>query len=639
MARPTKAQTKAARLAEAAHRNAQQFDNPQLAEMFAWAIQHKEQGNADFLKFLNALKAIPVPIEEFLDSPQFLGSTDLVLWPQVRKTIIQACQYWWKGLGNGAMKEILLTGATGTGKSEIAKVITAYTLHIIGSMKSVQSFFGLPSATGVVIPIQAAKPHVTKKVVYMPLRKYIEQMPWFQRNMKPSKLVESEMYFEKQNIRVVPVGSESDSILGEAIIAGIVDEINFMNVVEQSKRAALEGGRSGTYDQAQTVYDALTKRRKGRFITRGPHVGIMCISSSRRYRGDFTDRRQAYVEESREEGVLVYDLAQYEARPSHLFSGPTFRVALVNEAMGDIRIIEEDNVPDPKGAVVYEVPVEYLDDFKKDPSGSVRDIIGKSTHAITPFFRKRTVIEEFFANGAKHGVESILHKDNVVLGIEGMPRVKRDSWCQDPSKPRYVHIDLSATGDRCGVAMVRYDGMVERSRRSGVDERLPSATVEIACTIEPDHASEIDIAEVRTWVKQLKDVWGYPIKAVTYDGWNSLESRQQWRKSGMKTGLVSVDKTSVPYKQMREAMGDGRLRGYMQTTLHTELVELEYDEKKDKVDHPPSGSKDCADAVCGAYNNLLSRSSTWVGSFSEMTDPRLAGRIDLEDRFMDDRPE
>ena len=147
--------------------------------------------------------------------------------------------------------------------------------------------------------------------------------------------------------------------------------------------------------------------------------------------------------------------------------------------------------------------------------------------------------------------------------------------------------------------MIRFDGLVDVERSNGVIEKLPMATVELACSIQPDANSEIQFAEVRTWVKQLRDMYGYPIKAVTYDGIFSTESIQQWRKQGMKTGHVSVDRTSVPYKQLRDTFNDGRLRMFTQDVLLAEFMELEYDELKDKVDHPVNGSKDVADAVCG----------------------------------------
>lgn len=534
--------------------------------------------------------------------------------------------------------KVFVTG--NTGKSEIAKVVTAYHMHILACMKNPQRFYGLPSATSIVMVIQAAKPHVTKKVIYTPLRNYIETMPWFQRNLRPNKLIEAEMYFEKLNLRVVPGGADSDTILGEAIIGGVIDEINFMNVVTQSKKADVGGGgRAGKYDQAQQIYDAVTRRKKGRFITRGPQVGLVCVSSSRRYRGDFTDRRQKHVEDVGEAGVLVYDKAQYEARPASLFSGVTFQVALKNDASGDIKVLK-DGESAPRGSEVFDVPVEYLDEFLKDPAGAVRDIIGRSTNSVAPFFRNRAKISDAFARGAHKGLESIVHKDNVILGIEGMPRVKRDRYCRNPSRPRYVHIDLSATGDRCGVAMIRFDGMIDKARKTGISEKLPQATVELAITIEPDHESEIDIAEVRAWVKDLKDTFGYPIKAVTYDGWSSLESRQAWKKAGMRTGLITVDRTSVPYKQLRDAFHDGRIDLYPQEVLEGEIYDLEYDEKKDKVDHPPHSSKDCADAVCGAYYSMVTKSGTWTGALSEaVEDPRMQGRPDPEERFGESRPE
>jgi hypothetical protein len=69
------------------------------------------------------------------------------------------------------------------------------------------------------------------------------------------------------------------------------------------------------------------------------------------------------------------------------------------------------------------------------------------------------------------------------------------------------------------------------------------------------------------------------------------------------------------------------------------MIDLEYDEKKDKIDHPANGYKDAADSVCGAYSNLMNRSATWSGGFDLMEDPRMAGRADPDDRFGDDRPD
>lgn len=479
-----------------------------------------------------------------------------------------------------------------TGNSEISKVTLAYHAHILGCMKAPQSYYGLPQATSIVFIIQAAKPHVTKKVIYMPLRTYIETMPWFQRHMRPDKLLEAEMYFPDQNIRIVQGGADSDAVLGEAIIGGIIDEINFMNVVEKSKKAGIGTGRSGTYDQAQSVYDTITRRRKGRFLSQGPQVGCICVASSTRYKNDFTDRRKQQVADLGLRTVYIYDKAQYDVWPASRYCGDRFSLLVTNENAMDIRILEEgEKVLD---GTVLEIPVEYREDFLRDAPGALRDVVGTSVNSINPFFRQQHKIMECVHMGEAEGLESFLQKDNVVLAYEGLPMPQRGHFCRNPSKPRYVHIDLSITSDRCGVAMVRYDGIqwVERNEAVG-PEPLPIATVEMAVTFEPDHGNEIDVAEVRTWVKMLRNTYGYPIKAVTYDGYQSIESRQAWKRHGMKTGAVSVDRSSAPYKQFRDAVYDGRVKMYHQPVLLEELFGLEYDEKADKIDHPVNGTKDC----------------------------------------------
>lgn len=614
-----------------AREHASQFENPMFAAMYVHAVEQKVvHSNNVFFEFLRQLEQPPVSIETFLDSEDFFGSTDLRLWPVVRQAIIDINKYWWRGVNDPnahAYNEALLMGATGTGKSEIAKVTLAYHLHILGCMKNAQEWYGLPKATAIAFAVMAAKPHVIKRVLYLPLRSYIETMPWFQEHMRPDRLIESEMFFTEQNIRVVPAGSDADAILGEAIIGGILDEVNFMQVVQQSRRAEVsESGRGGKYDQAATMHTAITRRKQGRFLRPGPMIGLISVSSSTRYKNDFTDRRKDEVLRAGLDNVYIYDKAQYEAKglDHHSYSGEMFEVAIINEAATDIMILDEDTRA-PRSATIIEVPIEYREDFLTDPAGSLRDICGISVNALNPFIRRRAKISEAVVLGQQTGLESFLVKDNVILGVDGMPVVTRGHFCQNPSRPRYVHIDLSKNADRCGIAMVRFDGLEEVSRRTNAEvETLPIVSVELACSIEPDHATEIDIGEVRAWVRMLHVVYGYPIKGVSYDGWNSLESRQQWKKQGMRTAQVTVDRSSVEYKQFRDALYDGRIRMYNNPVLIEELMELEYDEKRDKVDHPPRGSKDVADAVCAAYHVLLSRATTW-----QLTDE---SRVDFEER-------
>lgn len=611
---------------------AQDIENKLFADIYRTAVRDKvERGDNTLFEYIKHFERMPVGIETFLDSPEFLGATDLKLWPEVRKAIIALNCNWWKG-GKNSFDSALLMGATGTGKTEIAKVTIIYHTYLLSCIRNPQAIYGFPKATSIVFALMGAKPRVVNKVLYVPMRKLIETMPYFQRYMMPNKLIESEMYFEEKNIRIAQSGGDEDAILGEAIIGGIADEINFMNVVLRSKKAEVTSGRAGLYDQAEQVYSTMQRRKRGRFTRPGPMIGIVVASSSTRYKGDFTDKQKAFVDKNEIKTTFIYNRRQFDVVPQERFSGRTFRLLIGNDVHHDTRVLTDDE-PTPAGAWIENVPIEYIEDFRKRPYDALRDVMGVANNALSPFIKSRHKIYECVEHGKELGLTSILVRDHVILGEHGMPQVKSGTYCQNPSRPRYVHIDLSRNADRCGIAMVRYEGMTTVARDSGLPELMPLAIVEMACTITPDANNEIDIAEVRAFVQHLKTKYGYPIKGVSYDGFDSRESLQAWRKGGMRSAMISVDRSSAPYKQFRDAMYDRRIALPEDDVLLSEVLDLEYDENKDKVDHPVQGSKDCADAVCAAYTNMLERRSTWTAAAQDDMALEMANRASFDDRF------
>lgn len=619
---------------------ADEQSNKMFGDMYFESVRRKVVDNDESLfHFMEQLERVPVDIETFLSGKEYLGFfTDLEIWPEVRKAIIELNCNWWQGIdrekGQMAYDGATLAGATSTAKTTIAMITTLYHLYLLSCLKTPQLVYGLTKQTSIVFAIMAAKPHVMKKVVYLPMRKYVEQMPYFQKYMPPDKLIESEMYFKEKNIRVVPAGGDEDAILGEAIIGGICDEINFMNVVLRSKKAEVTSGRAGVYDQAEQVHSTMVRRKKGRFISAGPMIGIVFASSSTRYKGDFTDKRIALVNRGQLKSEYVYNKRQFDVWPAKRYCGDTFPLLIGNDVQHDTRVLtEEEAAKTPPGSWIERVPVEYKEDFVTRPFDALRDIMGISNNALSPFIKTRHKIHECKDAGLEMGLESFLERDHVILGEHGMPKVKVDHYCANPSRPRYVHIDLSRNRDRCGIAMIRFEGMRRCQRKGGVVELLPIGVVEMACSIAPDANNEIDIAEMRAFVKHLKDKCGYPIKSVSYDGMDSRESIQQWRKDGMKSVYLSVDKSSAPYKQFRDALYDVRVLLPDNDILMTEILELEYDEKNDKVDHTVIGTKDVSDAVCGAYTSMLERKSTWSAAAQDDESYDQEQRAVFDERF------
>lgn len=617
--------------------------NKMFAEMYRTAVREQVLDNSPWLfTFLTGLERIPVSIEEFIDSEEFLGATDLSLWPEVRTAIIEINCNWWRGTEHGAKNSAALMGATGTGKTSIAIVTTIYHLYLLSCLVNPQALYGFPRATSIIFAIMGAKPRVVSKVIYLPMRKLIESIPYFQKHCLPDKHIESEMYFSEKNIRIAQAGGDEDAILGEAVIGGIIDEINFMNVVLRSKKAEVTSGRAGLYDQAQQTFSTMERRKRGRFTRPGPMLGVVIASSSTKYRGDFTDRHRKFVESNGIKSCYIYNKRQFDVVPADRFCGRTFRLVIGNDIHHDTRVLNDDEAV-PEGAWVENVPIEYIDDFKKKPYDALRDVMGVAHNALSPFIKTRHKIYECIEAGKELGLESILVKDHVILGEDGMPQVKIGTYCANPSRPRYVHIDLSRNADRCGIAMLRFDGMREVARSSKakddtpMKELLPVATVEMSCSITPDANNEIDVAEVRAFVKHLKVKYGFPIKGVSYDGVDSRESIQAWRKDGMRATMISVDRSSTPYKQLRDAMYDTRLILQDDDVVLSEVLDLEYDEDKDKVDHSVNGSKDVSDAICGAYTNMLERKSTWTSAAADDLAFEEAQRATYDERFDEPR--
>ncbi len=97
---------------------------------------------------------------------------------------------------------------------------------------------------------------------------------------------------------------------------------------------------------------------------------------------------------------------------------------------------------------------------------------------------------------------------------------------------------------------------------------------------------------------------GFNIAQVSYDGFQSVDSRQILQRQGFRTKLVSVDRDLAAYETLKELINTGRLRMPDYEPLKRELRSLEIIRGR-KVDHPPRGSKDVADSVAGAVSEAV----------------------------------
>lgn len=565
-----------------------------------------EEGNATYLNAAMNMRDIPVLIDEFIESEDFLAhDPDFKIWATLRDDLRGMNPDIWTG--GEHMFQTFDGGATGTGKTMKAMVTQAYQLYTLNCFKKpIKLWPRLSANTPLIFAFQSVQERVTKRVIYEPFRTMFTNIPYVREHLHWDKDKDNELEFST-GIKVIPILAAVTNIVGQAIVSGILDEVNFMSVVEDSKQVTGARGQGGRFDQAQVIYTNITRRRKSRFITKGPSPGCISVLSSVRYLGDFMDKRLKEIEELGEKNIHVMRRAQYEAQPATDYSGKKFRL-LVGRSEYATRVLKKDEregVDYAQGATVKLIPIEYLDDFKRDPEGSLRDICGIATDVISPFITQRHKIIEAIIRGKDAGMRPWVTNPDIELGAEelggaSMPQIIPENLPRDRDKPRFVHIDLSLKQDRCGIAIVKVLGHVAQRGDNGIVENVPVYAVEQGITIKPNAANELDLEAVRKWIIALKTHYGFNIHTVSYDGFQSAESMQMMRKSGILSWNVSADKTTEPYEYLKTCLYQDRINFQDHEILKVELAGLEINTKKRKVDHPPKGSKDLADAVCCA---------------------------------------
>ncbi len=593
------------RAAGVLHRCALRRDNKRAHAITAFAAEQAEvQNNPAPYQAISDLREYPATIDEFVESEEFLGNL-VTVWPALREDLRRINPDVF--VGEAPVYEALLGGATGTGKTTLAALTTLYQLYLCTCLEDPQGLFGLAPNTPIIFMLMSVNSQVTKDVLYQPLRKLFEGMPYAQRGLPWIRRKSRTLELEERNLCIVPATANVQAMLGQAVIGGILDEVNFMDVIERSKRVAGHRGAGGLYDQASELYETLSRRRKSRFITNGISIGTLCVISSTRYKDDFLDRRMREVEEHGQQNVVVIRRKQYEVKPNFLEGNyPTFRV-LVGTDYESTRILEDHEKSGehyPTNATVENVPEPYRIEFQKDPENALRDVIGIATDSISPFISQRHKIVDAITAGEEAGLRQWVDNPDVDLRTQGMPQWNDEvlGSIKDKNTPRWVHVDLSLVKDRCGIAIVKVPGFINKitDAASGTVESLPHYHVEVAISIQPDPMHPIDIPDLRRWVMQLATFYGLNIHEFTFDGFQSKESQTQLRKVGIRSREISTDRTTEPYHVLRRALYDDRLIMVNSEIARVELSQLERNSEKNKIDHPPKGSKDVADAIAGA---------------------------------------
>ena len=579
-----------------------------------------EEGDGRFLFIRRGLRVNKVvDVEEFTKSREYLD-----LGMTIRPKLMELLYELFHGKDSEYIFEVPLCGAIGWGKSFFAAdVASTYILYKLSCYHSPQLEYKLAPGSPIVFTMQSVRLDQAKRVLFNPFCERVRRSPYFMRNFPFDPNVTTELRFPNQ-ITVLPLSSSDTAALGYNVFNAVMDELNFLAFVENSARIR---GSEDIYDQASKLYMTTFRRIKSRFQIAGKSPGKLFLISSANYPGDFMDRRRKEAEEQLRSGkrrtIFMVTMSRWEALPPGTFSDEKFLVE-VGDAVKKSRLIS-DRSEAIDSTDVIEVPIDFKEEFEKDLEAAIRDIAGIPVGSSNSFIKQRDkLVEAAKVHQDLYGGTQLFTVDRVELArradvLHSLVDIQYLAHNLSSSLPYVAHVDLGLTGDSCGVSVGHFNGMQYVGKvfnwdtgsgkyREETGGEFPSITIDGIIEIVNVPGDEVDISTVGDLLLTLASMINLIL--VTADRFQSVALLQKLRKARtvigkrIKTAIVSVDTHLEPYMELKQSFRDGRILIPPVPKLLKELRELQLDLERGKVDHPRSGSKDLADAICGVSYTL-----------------------------------
>lgn len=567
------------------------FDELQaFSQNYIKAIREKD---STFLYRQRGLKGPLVDMEEFLESSEYMGQKGFVR-PLVKYELEQI-------FSNPNYIEVVLSGSTGWGKSYTSRMVVARMLYQLSMLWNPQAEYDLSPGSLIIFPLQSVTTGLSKKVLFDPLHAEIASSRYFREHFQFDKRIASELKFPHQ-INVIPISGSEMATLGLNVYGGIISEANYFSVVENSKLLKAQGAESQVFDQAERSYTNIIQRMKNRFQDRGKVPGLMVLDSAVHYPGDFLSRKK---EAARfDPSIYVAEHAIWEVISKDKLTPGTFLVE-VGDASRSSRIIANENMASPDARVI-EVPVDYLRDFERDIEFALRDFAGIVTghrHAFMPYRDSITEATKTYAE-VYHG-NSLFNIESCVISdlFVGAPRWEEiinqdyiDDLSFDSTAEFSVHLDIGISRDATGLAVGHIQTYKELpsstyySQAAGdfiemLDVKAPVFCIDGMLQIRPPASGEVDLDLLKGLCIFLTRKLN--LKFATLDRFESASFLQSFQKLKVRSGQVSVVATPVPYMELKGSYIEGRIIHQNHEVYMNEIVNLEFDPKKQKIDHNP----------------------------------------------------
>lgn len=512
------------------------------------------------------------------------------------------------------MRESVVTGGIGIGKTTLASIALPYMVHWVQCLQDPQDFYKLMSGSRIAFMMMSTSERQARDVLFDDVKARVDNSPWFQQYCPRDVKFNTRIKFPG-DIFIIPGGSEETQFEGYNILGGILDEGDSHKETAR-KNYAMEG------------WNTISSRISSRFTNPelGCHMGLIMAIGQMKSNEGFMAKK---VEDLRNKpDAVVVKMALWESLGWYNYTDAPSD-AITRQETGERKsfffdtmrkeILPKADVPDGlrDAPHMIEVPMAFFSDFLNDPVKALRDLAGIPPEAADPFIPQvDRIIDCYEGWHIRYG------DGQPVVGTLDAPEFA-EWFVANDGLVRTIHIDLaySGDGDALGMAMGHVAELVDTE-----EEEKPLISFDFLLRMKARPGKEIMLSDVRKMIYDLKFKRNFNIKQVTMDGFNTTDTMQQFKKKKIDAGYLSVDKSKLPYTDLREAIYERRciFPEYKVKFHHsdddTDLTNIAYRELSQlsegsrKVDHPASGSKDVADCMAGVVHSLMNSTQARRGA-------------------------
>lgn len=566
--------------------------------------QYSQSGSSDVYQDLvyQDYEEIPVDIETFLYNDYYLGKS--LIDAEGRKTVYP---YWVETLKkifptnvDTAYNTLALTGSIGIGKSFMAVLCILYQLYRMMCLKDPYLHYGLQPIDKITFAFINITMDAAAGVGWQKCQELLQNSPWFMKNGALSGSTNI-VWVPPKGIDLL-YGSLPRHIIGRAVFSVFCDEVSFVPTqdVEMQKK------------KAKDLVNTASARMQSRFMHGEYNPTLLILASSKRTEQSYMETFIEGKKNNDSKTTYIVDEPQWVIRTDK-DSAVKFKVAVGNKFLNSEVVPLNSTEAElqtyrDRGYTLIDVPMGYYENFIDDINIALTDIAGISTSGTTKYFAGNRI-----AAVRNEKRKNLFTKEIISVGDGADDKVQYSDFIDktriDPklkSRPLYIHLDMSVSGDATGIGGVWING--KKPTKPGED---PSKdlyyTLAFHVSIKAPKGCQVSFEKNRNFIRWLRQE-GFNIKGVSADTFQSYDLLQVLKGEHFNTSIISVDrvdreqKVCLPYLTFKNAIYEERFDMYPTTELVEELLDLEKD-GNGKIDHTPMGRKDAADGVCGALYN------------------------------------